>query len=172
LHFSNPFRRGPVEAHHGFTLRISPLCPESRGEMTLRLSDPTAPPRIRANYPQTEFDRRTMIAGIRMACEVIAQETFDPCRGRELAPRPAVETDAEFVEWPRASAMTTFHPVGTRKMGNDDMAVLDARLKVRSIDRLRVADASAVPIISSGNTSAPAIMIGEKCAEFVLEEAA
>ncbi len=97
--------------------------------------------------------------------------TFDPYRGRELAPGPAVETDAELVEWLRVSTMTTSHPVGTCKMGND-MAVLDARLKVRSVDRLRAADASAVPIISSRNTNAPAIMIGEKCAEFILEEAA
>ncbi len=79
--------------------------------------------------------------------------------------------DAELVEWLRVSTMTTSHPVGTCKMGND-MAVLDARLKVRSVDRLRAADASAVPIISSRNTNAPAIMIGEKCAEFILEEAA
>jgi choline dehydrogenase-like flavoprotein len=172
MHFPNPFRSDPVEAHHGSTLSIGPLCPESRGEITLRSSDPTAPPRIRANYLQTEFDRRTMIAGIGMAREVIAQEAFDPYRGRELAPGPVVETDAELVEWLRTSATTTFHPVGTCKMGNDDMAVLDARLKVRSVDRLRVADASVMPIISSGNTNAPAIMIGEKCAEFILEEAA
>jgi choline dehydrogenase len=99
-------------------------------------------------------------------------EILDPYSGRELAPGPAVETDAELVEWLRASAMTTFHRVGTCKMGTDDMAVLDARLKVRSVDRLRVADASAMPIISSGNTNAPTIMIGEKCAEFILEEAA
>jgi choline dehydrogenase len=97
-------------------LRIGPLCQESRGEITLRSSDPTAPQRIRANYLQTEFDRRSMLAGIRMTREVIAQKAFDPYRGRELAPGPAVETDAELVEWLRASAMTTFHPIGTCKI--------------------------------------------------------
>jgi choline dehydrogenase len=172
LHFPNPFRRDPVEANHGFTLRVGPLCPESRGEITLRSSDPKAAPKIQANYLQTEFDRRTMIAGIRMARQVIAQKAFDPYRGRELAPGPDITTDADLVAWLRASAMTTFHPVGTCKMGNDDMAVLDSRLKVRGVERLRVADASVMPIISSGNTNAPAIMIAEQCARFILEDTA
>jgi choline dehydrogenase len=172
LHFPNPFRREPVEAKHGFTLRVGPVCPESRGEVTLRSADPKAPPRIQPNYLQTEFDQRTMIAGVRMTRDVIAQKAFDPYRGRELAPGPTVESDAELFAWLRATAMTTFHPVGTCKMGNDDMAVLDGRLRVRGVDRLRVADASVMPIISSGNTNAPAIMIGEKCAEFILGEAA
>jgi choline dehydrogenase len=172
LHFPNPFKKDPVEANHGFTLRVGPVNPESRGQITLRSSDPKDPPKIEANYLQAEFDRETMIAGIRMTREVIAQRAFDPYRGRELAPGPAKLSDAELLDWLRASAMTTFHPVGTCKMGNDKMAVLDARLKVRGIDRLRVADASVMPIISSGNTNAPTIMIGEKCAEFILQEAA
>jgi choline dehydrogenase len=172
LHFPNPFKKDPVETNHGFTLRVGPVNPESRGQITLRSSDPKIPPKIEANYLHAEFDRETMIAGIRMTREVIAQKAFDPYRGRELAPGPAKLSDAELLEWLRASAMTTFHPVGTCKMGNDRMAVLDARLKVRGIDRLRVADASVMPIISSGNTNAPAIMIGEKCAEFILQEAA
>jgi choline dehydrogenase len=172
LHFPNPFRRDPVEANHGFTLRVGPVCPESRGEITLRSADPAARPRIRPNYLHAEADRRTMIAGIRMTREVIAQRAFDPYRGRELAPGPSATTDAELVAWLRASAMTTFHPVGTCKMGDDPMAVVDSRLKLRGVDGLRVADASVMPIITSGNTNAPAIMIGERCAEFVLGEAA
>ncbi|MDR3474957.1 MAG: choline dehydrogenase [Devosia sp.] len=172
LYFPNPFKRDPVEANHGFTMRVGPVNPQSRGEITLRSADPKAAPRIRGNYLEAEFDRQTMIAGIRMAREVIAQQPFDPYRGRELAPGPEVETDAELVEWLRASAMTTFHPVGTCKMGHDAMAVVDERLRVRGIDGLRVADASIMPIISSGNTNAPAIMIGEKCAEFILGEVA
>jgi choline dehydrogenase len=172
LHFPNPFKRDPVEANHGFTLRVGPVCPESRGEITLRSADPKAAPRIQPNYLQTEFDQRTMIAGVRMTRDVIAQKAFDPYRGRELAPGPPVEGDAELLAWLRATAMTTFHPVGTCKMGNDDMAVLDGRLRVRGVENLRVADASVMPIISSGNTNAPSIMIGEKCAEFILGEAA
>jgi choline dehydrogenase len=172
LHFPNPFRRDPVEANHGFTIRVGPVCPESRGEITLRSADPKAAPKIQPNYLQTEFDQKTMISGIRMTRDVIGQEAFKPYRGRELAPGPGIASDADLLAWLRASAMTTFHPVGTCKMGNDEMSVLDARLRVRGVSGLRVADASVMPIISSGNTNAPAIMIGEKCAEFILGEAA
>jgi len=172
LHFPNPFRKKQaVEANHGFTMRVGPVNPESRGEITLRSSDPATPPKIQPNYLVTEFDRRTMIDGIRMTREVIAQKAFDPYRGKELAPGPDKMGDAELVDWLRATAMTTFHPVGSCKMGHDDMAVVDARLKVRGIEGLRVADASIMPIISSGNTNAPAIMIGERASDFILAEA-
>jgi choline dehydrogenase len=172
LHFPNPFRRRQtVEANHGFTLRVGPVNPESRGEIRLRSADPNDKPRIAANYLKSDFDLRTMIAGIRMTREIIVQQAFDPYRGKELAPGPACESDTELETWLRASAMTTFHPVGTCKMGNDPMAVVDGRLKVRGLQGLRVADASIMPIISSGNTNAPAIMIGERAAEFILAEA-
>jgi choline dehydrogenase len=172
LHVPNPFRkRQAIEANHGFTLRVGPVNPESRGEITLRSADPGASPKITANYLQADFDLRTMIAGIRMTRDVIAQRAFDPYRGKELAPGPDVDGEADMAKWLRATAMTTFHPVGTCKMGNDPMAVVDARLKVRGIGGLRVADASIMPIISSGNTNAPAIMIAEKAADFILGEA-
>jgi choline dehydrogenase len=172
LHFPSPLRRKSSEINHGFTLRVGPVNPQSRGEITLRSSDPSAQPRIRANYLETEFDRRTMINGIRMTRDIIAQKAFDPYRGIELAPGPGAATDDDLLAWLRATAMTTFHPVGTCKMGSDPMAVVDARLRVHGIEGLRVADASIMPVISSGNTNAAAIMIGEKCAEFVLGEAA
>ncbi|MBL0373781.1 choline dehydrogenase [Rhizobium sp. KVB221] len=168
LHFPNPFRKQAVEANHGFTLRVGPVNPVSRGEITLRSSNPTDKPKIQANYLQADFDVRTMIDGIRLTRDIINQKAFDKYRGQELAPGPTAMSDADLTKWLRATAMTTFHPVGTAKMGNDPMAVVDARLKVHGIDGLRVADASIMPIISSGNTNAPAIMIGEKCAEFIL----
>jgi len=168
LHFPNPFKREPVEANHGFTLRVGPVNPQSRGEITLRSADPADKPKIKANYLQSEFDIRTMIDGIRLTREIIAQQAFDPYRGKELAPGPTMTDDGELTRWLRATAMTTFHPVGTAKMGNDPMAVVDAHLKVHGIEGLRVADASIMPVISSGNTNAPSIMIGEKCAEFIL----
>ena len=170
LHFPNPFRKERVEANHGFSLRVGPVNPESRGEITLRSADPMDRPRITANYLQTEFDIRTMINAIRITREIINQKAFDKYRGQELAPGPAVESDAEMVTWLRANAMTTFHPVGTCKMGSDPMAVVDSRLNVHGIKGLRVADASIMPIISSGNTNAPAIMIGERAADFILKE--
>ncbi len=172
LHLPNPFRKKPpTEANHGFTLRVGPVNPESRGEIRLRSAKPADPPRITANYLQSDFDLRTMISGIRMTREVIAQKSFDQYRGKELAPGPEVESDEEMIQWLRATAMTTFHPVGTCKMGTDPQAVVDARLCVHGIEGLRVADASIMPIISSGNTNAPAIMIGERAAEFILSEA-
>jgi len=171
LHFPNPFKKERVEANHGFSLRVGPVNPESRGEIRLRSADPADRPRINANYLQTEFDIRTMINAIRMTRDIIQQKAFDKYRGQELAPGPAVESDAELIKWLRANAMTTFHPVGTCKMGNDPMSVVDARLKVHGVEGLRVADASIMPIISSGNTNAPAIMIGERAAEFILKEA-
>ena len=109
-----------------------------------------------------------MIDGIRLTRDIVGQKAFDPYRGQELAPGPTADNDADLTKWLRATAMTTFHPVGTAKMGTDPMAVVDARLRVHGVEGLRVADASIMPIISSGNTNAPAIMIGEKCAEFIL----
>ena len=167
LHFPNPFKRDPVEANHGLTVRVGPIVPESRGTVTLRSADPAAPPRIQPNYLESEADLRTMIAGVRMVRDLMGQPALDRYRGRELAPGEERQADQELEAWLRASAMTTFHPVGTCKMGVDPMAVVDARLKVHGLAGLRVADASIMPIITSGNTNAPAIMIGEKAAEFL-----
>ncbi|MDF1779601.1 MAG: choline dehydrogenase [Rhizobiaceae bacterium] len=171
LHFPNPFRKkADTENNHGFTMRVGPVNPESRGEITLHSSDPTQAPKILANYLKSDFDIRTMIEGIRMTRDVIAQKAFDPYRGKELAPGPDCESEADLIAWLRATAMTTFHPVGTCKMGTDPQAVVDARLNVHGIAGLRIADASVMPIISSGNTNAPAIMIGERAADFILSE--
>ncbi len=106
-----------------------------------------------------------------MMREVIAQRAFDGVRGRELAPGPALRTDQELRQWLKRAGGTTLHPVGSCKMGNDEMAVVDAELRLRGVDGLRVADASIMPIISSGNTNAPTIMIGEKAADMILRAA-
>ncbi|MDE0204117.1 MAG: choline dehydrogenase [Rhodospirillaceae bacterium] len=171
LHIPNPFRTAPVEQTHGFSMRVGPVNPESRGRIGLGSADPATPALIQPNYLQGEADCRTTIAGIRMIRDVIAQPAFDSYRGRELAPGEAVQSDAELTAWLRDNAMTTFHPVGTCRMGTDPMAVVDARLAVRGIAGLRVADASVMPVIVSGNTNAPAIMIGEKAAEFIQQGA-
>ena len=168
LHLPTPFKKAPVEETHGFSLRVGPINPESRGWVGLRSADPVAPPLIQPNYLQDEADCRTTIAGIRMLREVIAQPAFAAYRGRELTPGDDMQSDSDLTDWLRANAMTTFHPVGTCRMGTDPMAVVDALLKVRGIHGLRVADASVMPVIVSGNTNAPAIMIGEKAAEFIV----
>ena len=167
LHLPNPFRKAPQEGNHGFSLRVGPLNPESRGWIGLRSADPADAPLIQPSYLQSEADCRTTIAGIRMVREVVAQPALDAYRGPELAPGDAVQSDAELSAWLRANAMTTFHPVGTCRMGTDPMAVVDARLAVHGVAGLRVADASVMPVITSGNTNAPAIMIGEKAAQFI-----
>ena len=172
LHFPNPFRRTPAEANHGLTVRVGPLVPESRGTITLRSADPAEPPRIQPNYLESDADRETMVAGVRIVRDIMGRPALAAYRGRELAPGEAVRTGEDVVAWLRSAAMTTFHPVGTCKMGIDPMAVVDARLKVHGIEGLRVADASVMPVITSGNTNAPAIMIGEKAAGFVRGEPA
>ncbi|MBZ0229536.1 MAG: GMC family oxidoreductase N-terminal domain-containing protein, partial [Bauldia sp.] len=172
LHWPSLFGRARVEENHGITVRVGPLNPESRGAITLRSADPRDPPRIFANYLSTEFDKDTTIAGVKMMRDVIAQPAFDGLRGRELAPGPDCRSDAELKQWLKGAGGTTLHPVGTCRMGRDEMAVVDARLKVHGIDGLRVADASIMPVISSGNTNAPTIMIGEKAADMILHDAA
>jgi choline dehydrogenase len=107
-----------------------------------------------------------------MMREVMAQPAFAGLRGRELAPGPDVRSESQLRGWLKRAGGTTLHPVGSCKMGNDALAVVDAELRVHGVAGLRVADASIMPIISSGNTNAPTIMIGEKCADMVLRAAA
>jgi choline dehydrogenase len=172
LHWPKLFGRAAVEANHGFTIRVGPVNPESRGWIKLRSANPGDPPLIHANYLATEFDRNTTVAAVRMMREVIAQPAFNGLRGRELAPSAERQTDAELKAWLRSAALTTLHPVGTCKMGSGPEAVVDAALRVHGIERLRVADASIMPIISSGNTNAPTIMIAEKATALIQEKAA
>jgi choline dehydrogenase len=160
--------REPVENNHGFTIRVGPVNPESRGAIKLRSANPREPPLIHANYLATDYDRMITTKAVKLMREVIAQKAFDPYRGKELAPGPGIESDQEIAAWLKESGGTTLHPVGTCQMGNHDDAVVDNELRVRGIGGLRVADASIMPIICSGNTNAPTIMIGEKAADMIL----
>ncbi|MCP4385079.1 MAG: choline dehydrogenase [Hyphomicrobiales bacterium] len=161
-------RRLRVEDNHGVTIRVGPVNPESRGRITLRSADPNDPPRIFANYLGTDFDKRTTVAGVKILREVMAQPAFSDIIGSEIEPGPDKTTDAGLTEWLKQAGGTTLHPVGTCKMGPGEDAVVDAELRVHGIEGLRVADASIMPIISSGNTNAPTIMIGEKAADMIL----
>ncbi|MBN8993941.1 MAG: choline dehydrogenase [Rhizobiales bacterium] len=168
LHWPKLFGKQKVEDNHGITIRVGPVNPESRGAIMLRSGNPADPPRIFANYLGTDFDKQTTIAGVKLMREVMAQKAFADLVGKELAPGPDVQSDAELRTWLKKAGGTTLHPVGTCRMGTDRMAVVDAELRVHGIEGLRVADASIMPIISSGNTNAPSIMIGEKAADMVL----
>lgn len=166
----------PGEGPHkfsAFTASVLQLRPESTGHLTLRSADMDDHPAIHPNYLATETDCRTIVKGIQVARKIAR---FEPLRSRiteEHAPGEGVAFDDEeaTLEWARRTAVTIYHPTGTCRMGNDPMAVVDPRLRVHGIDGLRVADASIMPRIVSGNTNAPAIMIGEKASDLVLEDA-
>ncbi|HWU81804.1 MAG TPA: choline dehydrogenase, partial [Caulobacter sp.] len=151
----------------GFTLHVCQLRPESRGHVGLRSADPFDDPAIRANYLATDEDRRAIREGVRIARETVAQSAFDPYRDAEYAPGKDVRGDAELDAWIRAKAETIYHPVGTCRMGKDGASVVDAELRVRGVDGLRVVDASIMPTLVGGNTNAPTVMIAERAAELI-----
>ena len=141
---------------HGITLHACCLRPQSRGEIRLASRDPLQPAVIDPNYLASDYDRKILIDSIRRGREILASPAFKPFLGEERFPGAAQQSDAELTEFVRATAETEYHPVGTCKMGGDPMAVVDDKLRVRGIDRLRVIDASIMPSVVSGNTNAPA----------------
>jgi choline dehydrogenase len=161
----------PPHAFPGFTAGVCMLHPESRGSVRLKSPDPLAAPAIHLNFLDTERDCRTVVRGLRMlreVCQAPAMQRFAP---EEFLPGQQVQGDEELLDGIRKMAGTIFHPVGTCRMGQDDQAVVDERLRVRGVEGLRVVDASIMPRIISGNTNATAIMIGEKGADMIREDA-
>jgi choline dehydrogenase len=171
LHFVNALmmdhgRKRPDR--HGFTLHVCQLRPASKGFIALKSTDPFVPALIQPNYLAVESDRVALREGTKIARGIFKQKSFDAYRGPEIAPGAHVQSDAEIDAWISRSAETIYHPVGSAKMGTDSMAVVDAQLKVRGIDGLRVVDASVMPTLVGGNTNAPTIMIAEKAADMIL----
>jgi choline dehydrogenase len=161
-----------VSKRRGITMNINVLRSESIGSIHIKSADPAEPPAIRFNFLSARHDRDGLLAAILKGRELMATSPLKEITGEEIAPGAEVQTDDELLDWVRHNAETTYHPVGTCKMGNDPMAVVDPELRVHGIDGLRVADASIMPTLTSGNTNAPCIMIGEKCAQMVLATAA
>ncbi len=159
--------------HHysAFTASVCQLRPESRGRIVPRSPDPREPPAIHPNYLATRADQDTIVAGMKLSRRLAATSALRPFIVEELDPGPEVRTDEALLEHARNTATTIYHPVGTCRMGIDARAVVDPRLRVRGIAGLRVADASIMPTLISGNTNAPAIMIGEKAAAMMIEDA-
>jgi choline dehydrogenase-like flavoprotein len=155
-------------AGHGFTCHPGVVMPKSVGAVTLRSADPAAAPIIDCNFLADDADVRVLLAGIRLARRIIATAPFDPYRGIEQFPGPEAQSDAELRAYIRTQAQTIYHPVGTCKMGGDPLSVVDARLRVHGVQSLRVADASIMPFIVNANTNVPTSMIGEKCADLIL----
>ena len=152
---------------HGFSLGALRLRPDSRGRITLRSADPFDEPAIDPQYLTADEDLEVLLEGIKLVREIMRAEPFDEYRGEEVLPGSDVQTDEGLIEHIRETAETLYHPVGTCKMGDDDTAVVDDRLRVRGLAGLRVVDASVMPTITSGNTDAPTTMIAEKAADLV-----
>lgn len=140
--------------------------------MSLRSADPLDDPLIDPRFLSDPADLPPMVAGVKAARAVLAAPAFDPYRGEEIFPGPAVRTDEEIIGFIRRKAESIYHPAGTCKMGHDAMAVVDDSLRVHGLAGLRVADASIMPTLIGGNTNAAAVMIGEKAADLILADAA
>lgn len=154
---------------HGITLTAYINRPQSLGSIKLASADPLDRPLIDFNYLSQADDLRCAVAGVRWNLKILYGAAFDDVRGEEIAPGQLHRSDADIESFIRRTASTTWHPAGTCKMGNDENAVVDARLRVHGIDGLRVVDASIMPTIVSGNTNAPTIMIAEKASDMIQE---
>ena len=170
-----PGHRAPppkmIEYGHGYSAFAVLLRPKSRGTVSLASADPDAPPVIDPRFFSDEEDLRVLRTGFKEARRIVHADAFAKYRPREVEPGEGVRSDADLAAYIRRFGTTIFHPVGTCRMGTDDMAVVDAELRVRGIEGLRVADCSIMPTIVGGNTNAPAIMIGEKAADMIREAA-
>ncbi len=152
---------------HVFSVVPVLLYPKSRGQIQLKSNDPAQAPAIDARYFSDDDDMRVLVDGVRLAQRVAHSKLLDHARGRAFSPLCDAEDDATLRKEIRRRCNTLFHPVGTCKMGSDEMAVVDAKLRVRGVEGLRVVDASIMPTIVGGNTNAPTIMIAEKAAEMI-----
>ena len=155
---------------HGFTPTVSQIRPTSRGHVSIVDKDSRTYAKIKMNYLSTNEDRKVAAAGLKLTRKIVMEsETFKKYSPEEYRPGLQLTEDEEILKAAADYAQTIFHPVGTCKMGQDDMAVVDEKLKVKGIKNLRVIDASIMPNITSGNTNAPTIMIAEKGADMILE---
>jgi len=169
FHFVPGYRshRGRLfEWGHGYAVHTCVLHPKSIGEVRL---DKQGQLLIDFNFLNNMDDAKVLIEGIKLARNILADPIFAPIRGKEMLPGDKVQTDDELLAYIREYAATVFHPVGTCKMGQDAMSVTDPlSLKVYGVDNLRIADASIMPILISGNTNAPCIMLGERAADMII----
>ncbi len=170
--FLSPYSAGgigqPLHPFSAFGVSVTQSWPTSRGSITLRDADPGSAPLIRPNYLSTEEDRRFFVNAMRKLRAMLHAGPLGAMISEEYSPGPTVGTDEQMLEFVRATASTCFHPCGTCRMGGDADSVVDPTLRVRGVTSLRVADASIMPLITSGNINAPSLMIGEKAAATLL----
>lgn len=173
IHFMPLSSVGPGQGLHkypGVTASVCQLRPDSRGTLKITSASPSAQPNIVSNYLAQETDKDVLLNGLHLLRRIARQPEFAQFVAREVYPGDDVVSDDELMAYAREVATTIFHPCGTCKMGSDPLAVVDERLRVHGVDGLRVADASIMPTMTSGNTNAPTIMIGEKASDMVLED--
>jgi len=161
---------GSVHPFSGFTMSVCQLRPESRGYVRITSSDPLQPPSMQPNYLSTELDRKTVIAAVRYTRKLAASGPLKRLIRSEYRPGNETQSDEQILEFCRQYGATIFHPSGTCKMGNDPLAVVDARLRVHGVQGLRVVDCSIMPTLVSGNTNVPVVMIAEKASTMILED--
>ncbi|MBI5128712.1 MAG: GMC family oxidoreductase N-terminal domain-containing protein [Rhodopseudomonas palustris] len=157
----------PLHSYSGFTASVWQCHAESRGHLTVRSTDPFEQPTIVPNYFEREIDRKTIVAGLEILRDIYRQPSFRDRWDLDVVPGAAVNDAAGLWEFARSTGGTVFHACGTCRMGSDDGAVVDPRLRVRGVERLRVVDASVMPLITSANTNAASLMIGEKGAALI-----
>ncbi|MBM86786.1 MAG: choline dehydrogenase [Gammaproteobacteria bacterium] len=158
----------PLHNYNAITPSVCNLRPISRGHVRIKSKEFQDYPAITLNYLSTSEDEKVAVTGLKFTRRIMAATALQKFKPTELKPGPEIESDEQLLDAARNLGTTIFHPVGTCKMGNDGMAVVNDRLQVHGVDNLRVIDASIMPRISSGNTNAPTVMIAEKGAEFIL----
>jgi choline dehydrogenase-like flavoprotein len=171
LPFSTDKMGEKLHSFSGFTASICQLRPESRGSLRITSADPAAPPEIRINYLATEVDRTTNVEGLKILRRILHAPALEAYVTEEVDPGAKISSDEALLNYCRQRGTTIYHPTSTCRMGNDPLAVVDQRLRVRGIEGLRVVDGSVMPDLVSGNTNAAIIMIAEKASEMILQDA-
>jgi len=169
--FSADTSGAALHSFPGFIASVCQLRPESRGFVRIKSADPEKPPAIQPRYLSTPTDRDTVVAGLKLLRRIMSQPVMRRYIAEERAPDPRCTGDAELLAFARATGSTVFHPTSTCRMGSDSAAVVDERLRVHGIERLRVIDGSIMPTLVSGNTNAAIVMIAEKGADMILQDA-
>ncbi len=164
-------KRRKLHPFPGMTVACYQLRPESLGSIHIRSVEPQAQPTIQFNFLGDQIDRDTMVEGFKMMRRIVGAAPMDPFRGEEYSPGMAVDSDEAIEQWIRDNSETAYHPIGTCRMGQGPNTVVDDQLKVHGLEGLRIADASIFPTMPSGNTNAPSIMVGEKCADLIMASA-
>jgi len=165
--FSSDNPAAGLHKFSGFTVIVYQLRPDSRGEIRLKTTNPFDAPAMIPNYLTDPNDQRTIVDGLRIIRKLLSDRRFEPYVEREYLPGPEVTTDDELLNYARQYGGTVYHPTSTCRMGPDPMAVVDDQLRVHGMEGLRVVDASVMPIVASGNTNAPTIMIAEKAVDMI-----